>query len=539
MKSRIVSLLSLHGGKDVKRVDAKKKGQKPFVTFLKKNEAKDVSKAKVKLNKRTDKVEKKGKKKKSSKVNTQLEDDVALLLEQSKSSKNKVKKSGNEHSKNVKTDVAKKKDETKEAVWKNAKALTLFSRLDEKDRPKENKIDDSKSNLFKTDEKKNIKEANSKVSHKEKTSTSEKNFDAYRGKDVKVEEKKTSNDLHALFTIRKKNDNDKIAGKEKSNAFKSVNIAKNNIKNNITLQKSENFRIHADKNLEDQTNNVEEKEKSEKNSDQKRVSSNEMAKNIFVNSKDERKGEKKNDAVKRLNSTSSLKGTTIKEDEKLKSIKSGNSNQFQKNSQFQERRDDFENVVVKITKGSQENGHMKVNFSKVHLREKIEYVKKHDVSKDYGSLPQLNREKGISQVVKSDVTSKTPQMPKSISTQVVTAISKALENQRPPLKIQIQLNPPQLGKVIIEVTEKAGKTSLLLSVENDKTRELMKMALPIMTNQLSNLNFNVTNVQINGQQWFDSGQSHQEQKREQNERKKEERGNNFNEEYKEFRKEEV
>ena len=538
MKSQIVSLLALHDGKDVKRVDAKKKNQEPFVAFLKKDKTKDkakgVSEAKVKLNKKKDKtykVEVKEKKKKSSKSNTQLEGDVALLLEQSKNSKNKVKKSSNEHSKNIKTDVTKKKGKAKKEILEKAKALTSFSHVGEKEKPKENKSVDGLKDVSKADEEKNIKDTNSKLSQEEKTFTSANaNFNIHGEKDakneklkaVKVEEKKTSNALHDLFVIKngksndkairnEKNDNEKnkVMGKEKLNSVKNVNIAKSNTKNNV------------------------------KESDQKRASSNEMAKNFFVNSKDERKDEKKNETVKRLNSTSSLKGTIIKEDEKLKSLKNGNSNQFQKNSHFREKRQDFENVVVKITKGSQKKGHMKVNFSKVHLHEKIEYVRKHELSKDYGSLPQLNREKEISQVVKNDVTNKTSQTPKNISTQVVTAISKALENQRPPLKIQIQLNPPQLGKVIIEVTEKAGKTSLLLSVENDKTRELMKMALPIMTNQLSNLNFNVTNVQINGQQWFDTGQGHQEQKREQNERKKEERGNNFNEEYKEFRKEEV
>ena len=126
-----------------------------------------------------------------------------------------------------------------------------------------------------------------------------------------------------------------------------------------------------------------------------------------------------------------------------------------------------------------------------------------------------------------------------ISKQIVTAISKALEDQKPPLKVEIKLDPPSLGKITIEITEKAGKTSLFMNVENAKTRELMKMLIPVMTNQLSNLNFNVVDVQLNGQQWLEDGSSNHQRKQEQREQKRENDGKNFTDEFKEFRKEEV
>ncbi|GEM_PF-4645774 len=203
---------------------------------------------------------------------------------------------------------------------------------------------------------------------------------------------------------------------------------------------------------------------------------------------------------------------------------------------FQKR--DFEDVFVKFTtqKNEVKQGEGMKELLKTHLHEVQLGSKK--LSKDYEALPQLNRGENKKNVIKNDIRDEKPTANR-ISKQVITAILRELKAQKPPLKIEIRLNPPELGKITLEIREKAGKTSFFLNVENEKTKELMKNVLPVMINQLSNLNFNVVEIQMNGQQWLNDEAGQRRQRQDQREHKKEKNERDFTKEFKELRKEEV
>ena len=204
---------------------------------------------------------------------------------------------------------------------------------------------------------------------------------------------------------------------------------------------------------------------------------------------------------------------------------------------FQKR--DFEDVFVKFTiqKDKIKQGEGMKELLKTHFHE-VQLGSK-NLSKDYEALPQLNRGENKKNVIKNDIRDEKPDTANRISKQVITAILRELKAQKPPLKIEIRLNPPELGKITLEIREKAGKTSFFLNVENEKTKELMKNVLPVMINQLSNLNFNVVEIQMNGQQWLNDEAGQQRQRQDQREHKKEENERDFTKEFKELRKEEV
>ncbi len=191
----------------------------------------------------------------------------------------------------------------------------------------------------------------------------------------------------------------------------------------------------------------------------------------------------------------------------------------------------FDNVVLKISRKTSE-------MEKIVLMKTIthKFEAGSSLFKEYGVLPQTQREK-THFVVDKSMNAKNVEA-HSISKQILVAVSKALENQKPPLKIELHLNPPELGKITIKIVEKGGKTSLILNTESAKTHELMKVALPLMTFQLSNLNFNVVEIQLNGQQWMgNEGQNHRQ--KDDSERKHEKSEKQFSEEFKEFGKGEV
>lgn len=195
----------------------------------------------------------------------------------------------------------------------------------------------------------------------------------------------------------------------------------------------------------------------------------------------------------------------------------------------------FDNVQVKITKGQ--------NVSKHDEIKAVRNVKTFDdpsakLKKDlnvYKDLPQVNRgiqsQHSFKSRLQSISESQEQTKLREVSTRISQVVTRALENQKPPLKIEIHLDPPQLGKITINVVEKNGKTSLIIDVEKNKSFELMKSAVPIMTNQLSNLNFNLVNIQLNGQQLFGGNQEKKQSANQQNSENKEENGKKFSDEF--------
>ncbi len=222
------------------------------------------------------------------------------------------------------------------------------------------------------------------------------------------------------------------------------------------------------------------------------------------------------------NSTSSLKTRTLEN-------KEGDS------------KGHFDEVQVKITKGQNVFEHDKIKA--------VKNVKKFDNSSTklkkslniYKDLPQVNRGIEVQHNFKSTLQKLSEERinPKGLSTQISRIITKALENQKPPLKIEIHLNPPQLGKVTINIVETNGKTSLVIDVEKTKTLELMKASIPIMNNQLSNLNFNLVNIQLNGQQLFEGNQERKQNGDHKNGENREKDGRKFSDEFNEFSEKEV
>jgi len=166
-----------------------------------------------------------------------------------------------------------------------------------------------------------------------------------------------------------------------------------------------------------------------------------------------------------------------------------------------------DDIRIKIEKGNFSPKKDETRFSRIINRTVHINPKKRELE-PYKVLPQVSREfTSLSQVkvLLKEKKIEGHEILNHIVHEVSQAVVKALENQKPPLKLEIKLNPPQLGKVSITVIEKAGKTFLTLNAENQRTQELLKMVAPIIINQLSNLNFNIVDVQLNAQQWLENG----------------------------------
>ncbi len=195
----------------------------------------------------------------------------------------------------------------------------------------------------------------------------------------------------------------------------------------------------------------------------------------------------------------------------------------------------FDDVQVRITKGQDVLKHDEIKAVrnvKTFDNSSAKLKKNLNIYKD---LPQVNRGMQSQRNFKSQLQSVTEDREQTkmreVSKQISQTVMKALENQKPPLKIELHLNPPQLGKVVINIVEKNGKASLIINVEKTKTLELMKTAIPIMTNQLSNLDFNFVNIQLNGQQLFEGNQERKQNENRQNGESKEKNGERFSDEF--------
>ena len=198
-----------------------------------------------------------------------------------------------------------------------------------------------------------------------------------------------------------------------------------------------------------------------------------------------------------------------------------------------------DDVHIKIEKGnfSKKN---ETSFSKII--DKVHVDLKRSEFKPYKVLPQVSREfAGHSQAKVSlkDGKIEGHEISNHIAHEISQAIIKALENQKPPLKLEIKLNPPQLGKVSITMVEKAGKTFLEINANNPRTQELLKMVTPVIVNQLSNLNFNVVEVQLNAQQWFENGSGANHGQGNGRDREKQKDDRNFSDDFKETYEKEV
>lgn len=188
----------------------------------------------------------------------------------------------------------------------------------------------------------------------------------------------------------------------------------------------------------------------------------------------------------------------------------------------------FKDLSVKI------QNVFKENFSdqsfKLQLGKETKYQSINNFN-DYESLPQVSRDQIAGRQVSKE-SENTNFIPVS---KISDLLIKSIKAQKLPVKIEVQLDPPTLGKVEITLTEDNDKTVLAVNSANEKTQELLRNNLPVIIDKLSNLNFNIVSVQINGQEWYQNA-SGDGQKRDERDRKQHQ---NDKERFKEFFKREV
>ncbi|BBJ27559.1 flagellar hook-length control protein FliK [Athalassotoga saccharophila] len=185
----------------------------------------------------------------------------------------------------------------------------------------------------------------------------------------------------------------------------------------------------------------------------------------------------------------------------------------------------FDTVNVKIQNVVKENFSGQ-NF-KVEINDKDTKYSLNDV-KVYEYLPQSSRGENVQP-------KNSPDKDGVPISKITDFIAKSLKDQKLPVKVDIQLNPPSLGKIEISLTEDGGKTTLIINSSNDKTQEMLKNAMPVIVDRLSNLNFNIVNVQINGQEWYQNSSNEDSQRKDERNRKQ----NQEKEKFSEFFKKEV
>ncbi|MGC9139238.1 flagellar hook-length control protein FliK [Athalassotoga sp.] len=187
----------------------------------------------------------------------------------------------------------------------------------------------------------------------------------------------------------------------------------------------------------------------------------------------------------------------------------------------------FDNVSVKIQNLIKETFSIR-NF-KVEIDEKNAKYSPIIDAKVYESLPQSSRGEVPARSVPDESGDSVP------FSRITDFIAKSLKDQKLPVKVEIQLNPPSLGRVEISLTEDGGRTMLIINSANDKTQEMLKSAMPVIVDRLSNLNFNIVNVQINGQEWYQNNSNEDNQRKDERNRKQ----NQEREKFSEFFKKEV
>ncbi len=189
------------------------------------------------------------------------------------------------------------------------------------------------------------------------------------------------------------------------------------------------------------------------------------------------------------------------------------------------------NVQIKIESARINS---KISTRNAKIINKMHVVKPVRRNEAYTSLPQVSR--GAVPHTKANTIFKEQGKEHEILNHIVHKISqaviKALENHKPPLKLEIKLNPPKLGKVSIIMVEKGGKTILTMNAEKLQTQELLRMVIPIVVNQLSNLNFNVVSVQLNAQQWFENNDKGHGRNNNDGQRKRQRESGKFSDDFK-------
>ena len=190
------------------------------------------------------------------------------------------------------------------------------------------------------------------------------------------------------------------------------------------------------------------------------------------------------------------------------------------------------NVQIKIESGRINSKISTRNAKIINKMHVVKLVRKR--SEAYTSLPQVSRGAVLHTKVNTlfKEQSKNHEISSHIVHKISQAVIKALENHKPPLKLEIKLNPPKLGKVSIIMVEKGGKTILTMNAEKLQTQELLRMVIPIVVNQLSNLNFNVVSVQLNAQQWLENNDKGHGRNNNDGQRKRQRESGKFSDDFK-------
>ncbi len=182
----------------------------------------------------------------------------------------------------------------------------------------------------------------------------------------------------------------------------------------------------------------------------------------------------------------------------------------------------FDTVNVKI------QNLVKENFTGQNFKIEIDGKKVNYNFNDariYASLPQSSRGENFKET-------NVPDKSEGPVSKITDFIVKSLKEQKLPVRVEIQLNPPSLGKIEISLTEDGGKTTLIINSANDKTQEMLKNAIPVIVDRLSNLNFNIVNVQVNGQELYQNNSNGDSQRKDERDRKSNQEKEKFGELFK-------
>jgi len=102
--------------------------------------------------------------------------------------------------------------------------------------------------------------------------------------------------------------------------------------------------------------------------------------------------------------------------------------------------------------------------------------------------------------VKTQKVSITPEQLKSnienITKNISTLYTKITQNNSRIETAQIQLTPPNLGKVVLEIVKDEGKISVLIRVENSDAKEMLQKNSHLLANRLNSMGVETQKIQI-------------------------------------------
>ncbi len=93
----------------------------------------------------------------------------------------------------------------------------------------------------------------------------------------------------------------------------------------------------------------------------------------------------------------------------------------------------------------------------------------------------------------------------NISKNISELYTRVNSNATKSESVQIQLTPPNLGKIVLEVVKEDGKISVLIRVENSDAKDMLQKNSHILANRLNNMGIETQKIQIQTQNAEENG----------------------------------